>query len=601
MKRFNIKGTILACLAVFLMQSLLAGCFSGLEPQSSGIPAGKGAVAISIAGSNARTIFPDMSGLGFTAVFTSGDKTFRFGVNTTDSTIATLEPGVWNLSIEASTGTAGVDRVVVGLASVPNVNVVAGQTTECKNIMVQPVTTGLPNGDLSWTVDFPDGLDSATLYVKAAGASSNAEEVDMLQVAANSGTTIHQGDISLAPGSYAVWAVLGKDIYTAGDAEAVHIYSGQTSAVNWKYYDTSFTATKALAGSIDITPSTSVTVSGVSLNLDGLAPIALSSSGNTWSFDDHIPEALNTLNGSLVISTANNAITIPVAEAYVDNMAFAPVSINALALAVGTNGTLKINDAAYTGIAQVDVINDGTMYTLNALPNGGYALDALQVNGVDYHAPFAVTADTAVTVSFVKAATNTIWQWTNAAYPWTSLTAANSPRLTPGTGIMEQISVTAKNGQLGVAAGGTGVLLGPGTGTANCFMILGSAGAVTTTNAVYDPNAEFDFSRPVTITVEVTKLNPLAASGFRMQINNDASNDPATIYGTNAMLRILDSDFTSDTMTFTWDVDLPNTALTSQAVAAGVDKDDAMKHSFISFTVVSPDQVVISSIKVEYK
>ncbi|MCL2880207.1 MAG: hypothetical protein FWF29_08190, partial [Treponema sp.] len=366
MKTFNtIVKTAALGLAVIVTLVMAAGCFSALTPpvsNSGAIPAGKGALTISIAGADARTIFPDMSGFTYNASFTSGTT-----VISTGSLVANaannfyLDPGTWKVDIYATgtiATTPAVLTAVIGAAHIPAIVITAGQTTECTNIQVLPVTQDpstqatLDNGTLSWSVSFPEDLDTAKLYYGLYGETPT--DVDLLQQAATDQSTSLSGSISLVPGTYLVNSHLEKDSLVAGNAEAVHIYAGQTSSINWQYFAASFVDTKSLAGSVNITCSDTIeSIQSVVLNIPGVQPISLVKDGSdpaVYSFSDiHIPNSIDTVTGTLTITTDTNIVTVPVSIAYSENLVLDPVHISALEATIGANGSLLIDGVEKTG------------------------------------------------------------------------------------------------------------------------------------------------------------------------------------------------------------------------------------------------------------
>ena len=210
---------------ILLAAIILTGCFQDFHPLSSTeIPAGKGMVKISIAGTEARTLFPDMTLLTYSASFTNdkGD-TETFSLTSNEVPIM-LTIGIWTLNIEAKNS----EDIIVGEATINDVEVIESSTTEINDVLIKPVRVGedINTGTLIWKMIFPDGLDEVMLYTgNNVGVSiKNTTIVDGWR----------RGEIDLMPDSYLIRAVLTKGSKSAGNVEAVHIFSGMETVLEWE-------------------------------------------------------------------------------------------------------------------------------------------------------------------------------------------------------------------------------------------------------------------------------------------------------------------------------------------------------------------------------
>lgn len=204
---------------IFLLAAVLTGC---LQADASG--AGMGFVRINIAGSGARTAFPDMTQLVFEALFTRQGGQSGALMPVFSGQPVELETGIYNIAITAKTGT-----VIVGTADIPDVEIVRDTQKTINNVLIKPVIHDaaddpMPAGTIVIAIDYSadiDNLDAAQLFIDANPA------LDIKTFDVTDGILMHQA--SLTPGSYMIRAVLTLGDKFAGNAEAVHIYSGMTT------------------------------------------------------------------------------------------------------------------------------------------------------------------------------------------------------------------------------------------------------------------------------------------------------------------------------------------------------------------------------------
>ena len=412
-----LKLTGLGVLAAILSIGLFSACFSAFDTPvagTEGISAGKGAVQINIGDSAARTAFPAMAGVTYDVTLTGGGETITETFTRANGSVE-LFPGTWALTVEAKNAST-----VIASATLPGITVTAGKSTE---VSVRLEAAGTANGTFAWSADFPNSLDTAVLAYSGAATGN----VDINVASSSSDITVagtkRSGTLELAPGVYLVTINLAKGSKTAGDALAVHIYSGLTTTKNdWVFTADSLIESKALAISIDIIPSPGVTVNSAELTLSGDGGMVhqdhllTNSGGNTWTLSTTVPDTTTTLGWELAIVTAGGTHTAQgTGVAYSASLTLTAVNIYTLTATVGPNGTLSVNGTPYDSVRE---FLDGASVTLTANAIGGYELDSLTVNDVP-NSPhtFTISGDTTVNVTFkevVGVDPNLIFEWTTA-------------------------------------------------------------------------------------------------------------------------------------------------------------------------------------------
>jgi hypothetical protein len=407
MKKINHFLKIAVLCAVVLAAVLIAACSLGFDPPSSGakaIPSGFGAARLSIAGSRARTVFPDnINAFEYAAEFTCVSDTTKDPVTenfTGGACVVTLSPGMWNIVI-----TAKVGDDIVGQAAVNGVNIVDGETTYIDDILIQPKPGA--DGTLDWTLTFPNDIDEVTLsYGKAAEVAASGTFTNVVDLATDIVNGEASDTIDLEPGSWLVSALLkknGSPVKQAGQTEVVHIYSGQNSTIAWTFDATQFVDIKPLTGSVTINYADEII--SVTLNANELlTPVSLTEgSGGEWEFVTDIPGTIEELTGVYLTITTDEGVfiidlgDIPYGTGDV-SIPDVAIVLWTLTADVGANGSLTVNGEPYT---EPLVLKDGTAVTLTAIPDSGYELSALTVNSVSYTGEFLIDADTAVVATFI--------------------------------------------------------------------------------------------------------------------------------------------------------------------------------------------------------
>ena len=387
--------TIFMVTGLCLAAILTAACPLAFNaPGRDSIPAGKGVVHLSVAGSTPRTVFPDeLSGFTYSAVFTS--ETQAQVIKSLPGGVASVEllPATWTIIIEARCGGNPVGRVTI-----PNVALAEGQELEYKNILIQPITgEGADNGNLIWSMEFPDGIDSAVLYYSKNGGTT-VGPLDILSGSIKIGEKRYSdGTIELAPGSYMFRAVLKKDDRQAGKTEVVHIYPGLDSTVDWLFYTASFFNTKEVTVNVDITHSAAVEIQGVTLKPRAyIETSSYTKSGNTYTFELLGVEetAVDLEDVHLVITTAKNTVTTAVDTYGItgDVVTLDPVGIFALDITGLSGSSMKVIVDGVTiedtADFSVDVIKTKTVRLDLALAPG-YELSGIEAES--NNSPFGLT------------------------------------------------------------------------------------------------------------------------------------------------------------------------------------------------------------------
>jgi hypothetical protein len=387
MKKIN---TVLRAAGIGLFAALLlAGCFFEQVGGNTGAKTGK--IEITIDGSDARTLGPVFTGVTYSVSATSGGTTV-----TSDALSFELAAGTWTFTVEAKRSDA-----VIGTGTATGVTVTAGSSTR---VDIDLVPSGTVEGSLSWAINAPSDPDIEVKLEYYDG--TNWESL------IGNGNTFAAGTIALDPGSYLVRSSLKglTTLGTAGDLEAVHIYSGLDTKVEWRYSASGLLPVKPFSGSVVVTPSDLTGISSVTADITGDGEmdkyedvIFTKTTGNTWTFEVEIPENETSLNVTLSIVTTNNGETpLTVTQSGITTMTvtLTAVSVYTLSATVGENGILRVNGVALANNGKRDFVG-GTLITLAGVGDGsGYETDELKADGSDYTAPFNITKDTAVAVTF---------------------------------------------------------------------------------------------------------------------------------------------------------------------------------------------------------
>ena len=493
-KVFKIAGYFIAALLVITF----AGCFSGLEPQGIRNLEGKGTVKITIGAADGRTALPagDFT-YRLTGEMTGTAITIDEDFDKTNSIVIDLEVGTWNLTVERL-----FEGNVVGYANLFGIEITEnGLVTLTANIVPKDndvdgklKLTMLLEGSLIF-----DELDSVLLFI-----DDDLDGIDLLDFISedNDNEIIYEEDLS--PGSYIVRAVLKKDSKRAGYMEAVHIYSGMPTAVNWTFFETSFVDVRPISGSIIITPSVNVDITGAVIHVTGTHPRDLvKGTGNEWTFTGiEVPVTAVKVSGDITITTASNTVTYSFTEEDIDadddTVDLGEVKIHALTGTVSGNGTFTVNTAAITDDFQIDYL-DGVAITLAANAAAGHKVAVFTVDGEDY-AAFTMDASKDVEVSFV---------------PWT---AVSSIVIKDGDDVLEAFDL------IELTVDGEPVILNVTVGPALALTTADFAFDVISTDLAEDfVEVDVDFNN--TTGFGTITLTPIAETDLSVGITVRARND----------------------------------------------------------------------------
>ncbi|MCL2879080.1 MAG: hypothetical protein FWF29_02430 [Treponema sp.] len=376
--------SVLKIIVLCLFTALIASCplpqhtVGGITPA-----AGMGTVNLSIAGTGARTILPTgINDLVYSVVCTAGDETVNVTLENGSGSIPLKADVEWTITINATD--PGNGGLLVG-NYIFTVTLIDGESKNYNNIYLQPVTgEGIDNGTLVWSVSFPADGSVASATLSCTGLDT---PIDLLGKDGNSGT------MDLAPGSYIFRAeLLGKDGRSAGNTEAVHIYSGMTTNLDWTFTSADFATTMNVDVSVDITPSPMITIDSVTLKSADFGAVTGVKTGATWNFviSGVSLDAYNVQGLWLVIETDNNAVSTTAANYVIssgNDITLEPVPLYALSLLDCDNGTLgmAITGNGYSQInsdaVQADLLG-GESVTVTAAPAAGYAWTGFSADGI---------------------------------------------------------------------------------------------------------------------------------------------------------------------------------------------------------------------------
>jgi hypothetical protein len=234
MKKFflnTLYAGVIVCITV------LAGCMNLLEPQKeAAVPQGRGSVVVTIgetaAGGFARTIAPAESEFDkITLTFSGEEDVASVDVTGGSSASASLWVGSWTITATGYIETEP-DVYVPAAEGKADVEVISGDTVTV-NILLGP-TTGGGKGTFSYSLLVPYTISSGQLIITTA----EGESVETISLSYSySGIT---GSRDLDPGQYLMRIRLqrgdGAAAMYAGLTEALHIYSGLTSALPRKEF-----------------------------------------------------------------------------------------------------------------------------------------------------------------------------------------------------------------------------------------------------------------------------------------------------------------------------------------------------------------------------
>jgi len=330
--------------AVLILSVLfMAACPSELNISTSSraadVPAGMGVVRLSVSNNAMRTVYPaDTDNFVYSVSFTTTDTSVPSGdrvktANLTDGKgDITLLAGVTWTGILYAKLPAAADPI--GSGEIPDFTVENGETKVIGPVFIGPIVKAGDTGTLDWKITFPDDVTDAKIYW-------GTDSFDLL-----AGGKKHTGTIPLPTGSYVFRAVLTSPKGFAGKTEAVHIYKDLATVIDWDFPD--FVSTRTLTANVDIYHPAGISI--VSLAVAGKPAdthfIPPSSGSHTYTFSvpdvDFYETHLNSV--SLIITTANNVLIIPMGTHTIEHNAvkLSDTHIYALTVSSGTNGSVNV-------------------------------------------------------------------------------------------------------------------------------------------------------------------------------------------------------------------------------------------------------------------
>ena len=242
MKNFFVR---IFYLTLVLSAAGLTGCLSPLEPprEAPAVP-GKGRVAVSIgdaaANGSERTIAPGTGGFTkYTLTFSGPGAHDPVDINGGSSVTVDLSPGSWTIDALGYTGGA-YDAAAEGSAQV---NVVEGEIAPVAVVM-GPKSTAAGTGSFSYSITVPEGASGSLYITTAEGGAVTGGTIALIAETTNAGSK------DLVPGHYLARLRLEKAGDYAGFAEALHVYSGLTSALSPRTYTDSDFTTVSMADQV---------------------------------------------------------------------------------------------------------------------------------------------------------------------------------------------------------------------------------------------------------------------------------------------------------------------------------------------------------------
>ena len=230
------KGNLRRALFGVALAALVGACTHEVsEPEVPAVTTGKltvslalEGVAVPASGSAARTVYPDLNGLGYSLSFeaTSGGAAHDpVTVTGGSATIDDLVVGTYRIRA-AATAAGGDAEIAVGTKE--GVVISAGETASA-DITLGPKTGGA-NGTFAYTITLNDGI-TGNLYVTTEDDAAVTNGTITLNTGANASS------ISLAPGFYKVRVQVIKGTKTGGFNETLHIYTALTSTLPARTYN----------------------------------------------------------------------------------------------------------------------------------------------------------------------------------------------------------------------------------------------------------------------------------------------------------------------------------------------------------------------------
>jgi hypothetical protein len=215
---------------------VFSGCTNPFDSKPEEARGNFGRVEVQV-GSAARTLQPvelkfDKYEIAFSGPTGASHDTETL---TGTSTAVDLVPGAWTITVTAFSGEGdAAKKAAQGSAAV---TVTAGASVTAAITLLPYTGEGAAKGTLSYTVDYPAGLESGTLVITQDGTAVENGTINILD------STKKEGTLSLAAGQYKMQIRLkDKGELTAGRTEALHIYPGLTTAATYTFTNADFVA-----------------------------------------------------------------------------------------------------------------------------------------------------------------------------------------------------------------------------------------------------------------------------------------------------------------------------------------------------------------------
>jgi hypothetical protein len=229
------------------------------------VPAGMGIINLNLYGSNTRAILPEEAAdFVYKVVFSVADTDIEVEADFEDGKVLQVLPfNIWNITVYAYYEDIDEELVLVGKAELDPVTLSPANLQPTVDGIVVFIKPFGANGYLAYDITFPDGLDSAVLYI------TKSDDPDFVPIVIDlEDIGDDENPLSLAPGSYRFRVELKVDdpVARTGDFEIVHIYPTLTSTVIMTFCEISlFTPPPS---DIKVDPTIDTTKATVYLSLD---------------------------------------------------------------------------------------------------------------------------------------------------------------------------------------------------------------------------------------------------------------------------------------------------------------------------------------------
>ena len=468
----KIFSNILKMSLCAVLLTFVAGCDIEQFEVKNSLPKGVGLVQLNINGSDsARTSFPALTGVTYKITATpqpSGDP-IEF-----DSLSKEMAAGTYNFTIEAQIGTA--TKVTVAVAALTNVVVTSRQTT---TVPVLLIPKSGADGTLSWKIDVPD-VSLLTKYELEYISSTDFADVDGEWTKLE---PFEEGTEGLPPGSYLLKTyVEGEGSRSLGDIEAFHIYSGLTTSVAFHYPGELLFNLKPAV--VEVTFNTTAVITAVSVLLGGDVMdehshdmVKDTANPNKWTLTTEIPDVNSKFEGTLYITTANNAV--PLEFDFVDVPSAADttpvdlvpggITIYSVTANITGTGTLSVNNVELENGKKLDVLAGTEVLLAPIEPIADWQFDmedanSLKVDGASFDytsGAVTVSKDLTIEVLFKNVPgykPPVIFAWSQGTQPWEALLQDHNAVIGKVTNFPE-IGVVVYGGNNAPAAASGGIQL----------------------------------------------------------------------------------------------------------------------------------------------